>query len=384
MQTNIAPPPVTVNSAAQFLATSITTLSHTPAESVGNTPVLWVGDPYCRPQRGFWAKLEGNNPGGIKDRPALHMIRQARSSGLLAPGARIVESTSGTLGLGLALAGIAFRHPVTVVTDPGMEPLMVRLLRAYGADLEIVEAPHPQGGWQQSRRQHVQALLDEDPTAYCPDQYNNPHNVDAYRGLAHELIAQLGRVDTLVATVGTGGHSAGVGRELRRFLPDLNVVGVDAVGSSIFGQPASTRLMRGLGSSISPRNVDHDLFDEVHWVDPAQAVQGARSLASSHYCSGGWSVGAVATVARWLAHTRPPTERIVAIFPDGPQRYFDTVFNDDFCEKHGLIGAPLPDEPEEIATPTEKVVTGWTRCAKATGTNDATTPVPALAERGQR
>lgn len=385
MQTNIAPSPVPANSPAQFLATPITTVRHTLAEAVGNTPVLWVGEPYCRAQRGFWAKLEGNNPGGIKDRPALHMVQQARSSGLLVPGARIIESTSGTLGLGLALAGITFRHPVTVVTDLGMEPLIVRLLRAYGTDLEIVEAPHPQGGWQQARRQQVQALLDEDPTAYCPDQYNNPHNADAYRGLAHELIAQLGRIDTLVVSVGTGGHSAGVGRELRRFLPNLNVVGVDAVGSSIFGQPASSRLMRGLGSSISPRNVDHNLFDEVHWVDPSQAVQGARALASSHYCSGGWSVGAVATVARWLAHTRPSTERIVAVFPDGPQRYFDTVFNNEFCERHDLLSLPLPEEPEEIATPTERVVTGWTRCVKVTRNGDmATTPAPAPAERGRR
>ncbi|MFD7367352.1 PLP-dependent cysteine synthase family protein [Nocardiopsis alba] len=381
MRTNIAPTPVPAPSPAEFLAAPATTMRRTPAGAVGNTPVLWVGEPYCGPRRGFWAKLEGHNPGGIKDRPALHMIERARESGRLAPGGRIVESTSGTLGLGLALAGITFGHPVTVVTDTGMEPLMVRLLRAHGAEVDIVDTPHPRGGWQQARRERVRALLDADPTAYSPDQYNNPHNVEAYRGLAHELIAQLGRVDTLVASVGTGGHSAGVGRELRRFLPHLRVVGVDAVGSGIFGQPSGKRIMRGLGSSIVPGNVDHGLFDEVHWVDPARAVRTARTLAATHYCSGGWSVGAVATVARWLAHTRPITERVVAIFPDGPQRYFDTVYNDDYCRAHGLLEAPATEEPEEISTPSERVVTAWTRCAKVGETAECRTDT---VERGGR
>ncbi|WP_165643865.1 pyridoxal-phosphate dependent enzyme, partial [Mycobacteroides abscessus] len=78
---------------------------------VGNTPVLWVSEPFSTPGTGFWAKLEGHNPNGMKDRPALHMIEQARARGDLKPGAMIVESTSGTLGLGLALAGIIYRHP---------------------------------------------------------------------------------------------------------------------------------------------------------------------------------------------------------------------------------------------------------------------------------
>lgn len=99
-----------------------------PAQLVGNTPLLWIDQPFAQPGKGFFAKLEGRNPGGIKDRPALHMIRQARGRGDLLPGAPIVESSSGTLGLGLALAGQTYGHPVTVVTDPGMEPAVVRLL----------------------------------------------------------------------------------------------------------------------------------------------------------------------------------------------------------------------------------------------------------------
>ncbi|MFE1881990.1 PLP-dependent cysteine synthase family protein [Streptomyces diastatochromogenes] len=331
---------------------------------VGDTPVLWIGEPFTAAGRGFWAKLEGHNPGGIKDRTALYMVHAARGRGELRPGARIVESTSGTLGLGLALAGATFGHPVTVVSDTGMEPLMSGLLTAHGAEVEVVEAPHPTGGWQQARRHRVAELLAAHPGAWCPDQYNNPDNVAAYAPLARELAAQLGRVDTLVVSVGTGGHSAGIASVLRRHCPGLRVVGVDATGSTIFGQPAAPRLMRGLGSSIHPRNVAYGVFDEVHWVAAPEAVWAARRLARDHYATGGWSVGAVALVARWLARTRPAGERIVAGFPDGPQRYVGTVYDDAYCRAHDLLGRPPADDPDEIAHPGVRAVTRWTRCTR--------------------
>ncbi|MFE5537927.1 PLP-dependent cysteine synthase family protein [Streptomyces sp. NPDC056519] len=334
----------------------------TPAALVGDTPVLWVGEPFTAAGCGFWAKLEGHNPGGIKDRTALYMVATARDRGALRPGARIVESTSGTLGLGLALAGISYGHPVSLVTDPGMEAQVNGLLRAYGADVHTVTAPHPEGGWQLARRRRVAELLDAFPGAWCPDQYHNPDNVAAYRPLARELVAQLGRIDTLVVSVGTGGHSAGIGRVLRACFPSLRIVGVDTCASTLFGQPAGARLMRGLGSSIHPRNVAHELFDEVHWVAAPEAVWAARALARTQYATGGWSVGAVALVARWLARTSPASERIAAVFPDGPQRYVSTVFDDDYCRAHRLLGAEPADEPDEIAHPGDAVVTSWTRC----------------------
>ncbi|MGX7759231.1 PLP-dependent cysteine synthase family protein [Streptomyces angustmyceticus] len=335
-----------------------------PAQLVGNTPVLRVEEPFAPPGRGFFAKLEGANPGGIKDRPALHMVREARRRGDLALGAPIVESSSGTLGLGLALAGLTYGHPVTIVSDPGMEAAMLRLLISLGATIDQVAAPHPEGGWQTARRNRVAELLARAPGAYCPDQYHNPDNVAAYRPLATELIAQLGRIDVLVAAVGTGGHSAGTAAVLRETFPELTLIGVDAVGSTIFGQPAGPRLMRGLGSSIHPSNVDYAAFDEVHWVAPAEAVRACRQLARRHHTSGGWSVGAVALVAGWAARTRPAGTRIAAIFPDGPHRYLETVFNDAWCHGHHLLDGTPPDEPDEIADPAERMVDRWTRCTR--------------------
>ncbi|MCV7237405.1 PLP-dependent cysteine synthase family protein [Mycolicibacterium celeriflavum] len=329
---------------------------------VGHTPVLRIGAPFTASDRGFWAKLEGLNPGGMKDRPAMHMVQQARQAGALKPGGRIVESTSGTLGLGLALAGTVYGHPVTLVTDPGMEPIIQRMLTAYGSNVDLVTEPHPEGGWQQARRERVKQILAADETAWYPDQYNNPDNVDAYRGLALELQAQLGNVDVLVCSVGTGGHSAGVARVLREFNPAMELIGVDTVGSTIFGQPASPRLMRGLGSSIYPGNVDYGAFNEVHWVAPAEAVWACRTLAATHYASGGWSVGAVALVAGWAAHRYPAGVTIAAIFPDGPQRYFDTIYNDDFCRENGLLDATPPGRPAAIDHPDQRVVSSWTRC----------------------
>ncbi|MFE0510315.1 PLP-dependent cysteine synthase family protein [Streptomyces sp. NPDC058964] len=352
--------------AAHELPEPVGAAHRSPAGMVGNTPVLWIGEPLNPTGRGFWAKLEGFNPGGIKDRAGLHMVAAARRRGDLRPGAPVIESTSGTLGLGLALAGITYGHPVTLVTDPGMEPLMVHHLRALGAHVEVVTEPHPVGGWQEARRQRVAALLSCTPRAWCPDQYHNPDSVAAYAPLALELMVQLGRVDVLVAAVGTGGHSAGAGRVLRTFNPGLRLVGVDSVNSTVFGQPAGPRLMRGLGSSIHPGNVDHAAFDEVHWVAPGEAVRTCRRLARGHCASGGWSVGAVALVASWLARTEPARTRIAAIFPDGMHRYWDTVYSDEYCREHDLLGGRPADDPDEIVHCGERTVERWTRCVRVT------------------
>ncbi|MYZ34739.1 MULTISPECIES: PLP-dependent cysteine synthase family protein [unclassified Streptomyces] len=348
--------------------------------AVGNTPVLWVDEPFATAPDGFWAKLEGFNPGGIKDRAALYMVARALERGDLRPAAPIVESTSGTLGLGLALAGVLYGHPVHLVTDPGMEPIVERMLTAHGATLYTVDRPHPDGGWQEARRHKVAELMAAYPGAWCPDQYHNPDNVAAYAGLAGELADQLQRIDVLVCAVGTGGHSAGIARALRTRMPALRLVGVDTVGSTIFGQPARARLMRGLGSSIYPRNVDYRAFSEVHWVAPAEAVWSARRLAARQFATGGWSVGAVALVAGWLARTQPEGTRIAAVFPDGPHRYFDTVFNDDYCRTNGLLLAAEPTGPGVISRPDEAEVSRWTRCTTVTDPLSATTTTVAGAE----
>lgn len=329
---------------------------------VGGSPVAWVDCDLPLPHPGFWVKLEAVSVGGMKARAAVSMLAGARQRGDLRPGALVVESTSGTLGQGLALAAGAFGHPLALVVDDDLEQPMRALLTAHGAALEVVTSPDPVGGWQEARLQRVRQLLQDNPGAYWPDQYNNPDNVRGYQSLADELVAQVPPADILVCTVGTGGHSAGILSAIRRYWPDVRLVGVDSLGSTIFGQPARPRLMRGLGSSIYPRNVAYDWFHEVHWVGPRDAVATCRRLASTAQIAGGWSTGATALVAAWYARVEPGAH-VVTVLPDGPHRYLGTIYDDGWCLSRGLLGA-ASHMPVEICDPRHVEVTGWSRCTR--------------------
>ncbi|RZT87767.1 cysteine synthase A [Pseudonocardia sediminis] len=335
-----------------------------PRDLVGATPLLRVTGPLAGAHPGFWAKLEGLGPAGMKARAALSVLDAARRRGDLAPGAPVVESTSGSLGLGLALACTALRHPLVVVADRELDGPTRTLLRARGVRLEIVETPHPTGGWQQARLDRVARVLATEPGAYWPDQYSNPDNPAGYAPMVAELAGQCasgpGTPRVLVCSVGTGGHSAGLAAGLRRRWPDLRVVGVDAPNSSVFGPDPGPRVMRGLGSSIHPDNVDYAVFDEVHWVGPAEAAQACRALARHTFVTGGWSTGAVALVSAHVARTRGD-DRVLTVFPDGPERYASTIFDDAFCDRHGLFAAPAT-APVDVASPPRRVPAGWTRC----------------------
>ncbi|MEV7990356.1 PLP-dependent cysteine synthase family protein [Streptomyces sp. NPDC086077] len=352
-----------------------TTAVRTPArpellDLLGRTPLVRIGTELPGPHPGFWAKLEGLAAGGMKARAAVSMLLGARERGELRPGAPVVESTSGTLGLGLAFAGVALGHPVVLVGDTELEPSMRQLLRAHGVRLEIVDRPAARGGWQAARLARLRELLTGLPGAYWPDQYNNPDNTAGYASLAAELAVQLDHVDVLVCSVGTGGHSAGIVGPLRRHWPGLRLIGVDATGSTIFGQPDRPRVMRGLGSSIHPRNVAHDAFDEVHWIGPAEAVDSCRRLARGGFVTGGWSTGAVALVSAWAARVHPGAV-VATVFPDGPHRYLGTVFDDDFTTAHGIDPATAAPRPVEIQHPRATEATGWVRCTRVTAPLDS-------------
>lgn len=339
---------------------------------LGRTPLARVSVDLPCAQPGFWAKLEGLGAGGMKARAAVSMLLGARRRGELAPGAPVVESTSGTLGVGLAFAGQALGHPIVLVCDTELEPTMRQLLRTYGARVELVDRPEPEGGWQAARLRRLREVCATLPEAYWPDQYNNPDNTAGYASLAAELTAQLDHLDVLVCSVGTGGHSAGVIGPLRRHWPRLRLIGVDATGSTIFGQPARPRLMRGLGSSIHPRNVAYEAFDEVHWVGPGEAADCCRRLAEGNFVSGGWSTGAVALVAGWAARVDPGAV-VATIFPDGLHRYLHSVYDDDYTTAHGVTPV-APTRPVEIPYPQAVEATGWARCHRV---SDPLRTVPA-------
>jgi 2,3-diaminopropionate biosynthesis protein SbnA len=305
-------------------------------DTIGGTPLVRLV--HFAPDNGseVLVKLEGFNPAGsIKDRAAWFMIREAVRSGALRPGATIVESTSGNFGKSLAMIGAACGYHVVLVVDPKAPASMVRFAQAFGAEIEMVDQPDEDGGYQRPRIEHVQKLLAENPDAFCPDQYNNPDNPRAHREeTAREIAADAGTLDVLVAAVSTGGHISGLAGGLRSRFPGLHTVAVDAVGSSIFGYPFHSYAMRGLGLAWCPGNLDVEVVDSLHRVADHEAFAMCRVLAEREALLVGESGGAVLFAALHQAWTHPGS-RVVAVVPDSGLNYIDESFDEGWLIDRG-------------------------------------------------
>lgn len=313
------------------------------------------------------ALLELALPGAMKDRVALGILETARERGWLRPGGVIVESSSGTMAEGLARVGALMGHRVIVVTDPRIDALTRAKLRALGADLEVVSAPDPQGGWQQARLRRLRDVLARLPEAFWPGQYDNPGNAGAYAAVADRLWQTFeGRLDVLVGPVGSGGSLCGLAARLRSRLPRLRVVAVDAVGSGLFGQPDRPRLQSGHGNSVVPGNIRYQLIDEVHWLSDAEAFLGCRELALRTGIFAGGSSGAAYIVASWVAAGLAPGQHAVVIMPDRGDRYFETIYSDDYLTAHEL-NAPAAPAPARIVYGVE-VARRWSCASLPHGT----------------
>ncbi len=304
-----------------------------------------------------YGKLELLNPFGMKDRVARQAIWEAKRSGILREGAPIVETSSGTMALGVALVGTYLGHAVHIVTDPRIDPITLAKLRSLGAQVHVVERMNERG-WQGARLERLDQLMVQYPDAFWPRQYDNPANPAAYADLASELLDDLGTVDILIGSVGSGGSLCGTARVLREAMPHLRVVGVDSVGSVIFGQPDRPgRLQGGLGNSLVPKNVDHGQIDEVHWLNDEEAFAATLRLAASEQIFAGNSSGSVYAVAGWLSRQTPAGTRIVAILPDRGDRYAETIYNPSYREEKGVRNLHLPESPQEV--PYGTPVTSW-------------------------
>jgi cysteine synthase A len=332
-------------------------------DAIGHTPVVQLAAPTA-PGVAAFAKLELQNLFAMKDRVARQVVREARVNGVLAPGAPIIESSSGTMALGLALAGRALGHPVHIVTDPRIDPITLAKLRALGCEVHVVESMTG-AGWQSARLERLAVLRADHPGAFWPRQYANPQNPLAYAGLADELVADLGRVDVLVAAVGSGGSLCGTARALRRRQGGrLRVIGVDAVGSALFGQPdRPSRRQSGLGNSLVPANLDYAEIDEVHWLNDREAFTSTRELAREERIFAGNSSGSVYQVLRHLALEAEPGTRIVGILPDRGDRYAHTIYDDAYLAD--LDHLPVRRAPVHVAYGTE--VGAWS-CAAVPST----------------
>ncbi|HEU4881003.1 MAG TPA: pyridoxal-phosphate dependent enzyme [Longimicrobium sp.] len=280
--------------------------------------------------------------------PARFIIRKALEEGELRPGGLIAETTSGTFGLALAMVARLGGHPLTLVSDPAIEPPLRRRLEDLGATVHIVRRAGATGGFQQARLAVLERILEENPGSFCPRQYNNPHNPASYAPCAEQLANAAGPIDCLVGSVGSGGSVCGISSYLRLMSPELNVIGVDTHRSVIFGQSdaGSGRLLRGLGNSLMPRNVDHTAFEWVHWVGAAEAFRATRRLHREHALYMGPTSGAAYLVAeRWAREN--PDGLAAVVLPDEGYRYQDTVYDDAWLAEQGVALDGTDAEPVE-------------------------------------
>jgi len=303
-------------------------------DTIGNTPLvkLKISE---HSNSNVFGKLELQNPFGMKDRVAKHSLLKAKREGVLKSGVPIIESSSGTMACGLSLVGTYLGHDVHVVTDPRIDSITLSKLYSLGSIIHIVENMGDKG-WQGSRLEYLSRLLNDMPNAYWPKQYENADNPNSYKELAQELIQEIGKIDILVAPVGSGGCISGTARELKKYNHNLKVVAVDSIGSVIFGQPDNPkRIQGGLGNSIVAKNVDFQIIDQVHWLNNFEAFSATQKLANVEKIYAGNSSGSSYKVAEWLSKISKRGTNIVVIFPDRGDRYHNTVYNNDFLNKIG-------------------------------------------------
>ena len=260
-------------------------------ETIGNTPHIRINKLFGE-NANVWIKSEKGNPGGsIKDRIALAMIEDAEKSGDLAPGATIIEPTSGNTGVGLAMVAAIKGYKLILVMPESMSIERRRLMLAYGASLELTPKEKGMGG----AISKAQELIAQTPNSWMPQQFENPANIAVHVATtAKEIIADFPEgVDVLVTGVGTGGHITGCAKALKEAWPEMKVIAVEPALSPVIsgGQPGPHPI-QGIGAGFIPKNLDKDLLDGVIGVDADDAREMGRRSAAQEGMLVGLSSGA--------------------------------------------------------------------------------------------
>ena len=294
---------------------------------IGRTPLLEL----CRleQEQGLKAKvlvkLEKYNPGGsVKDRVALNMIDDAEQKGLLKPGAAIIEPTSGSTGIGLAVIAAVRGYRTIIVMPDSMSVERQMLMKAYGA--EVVLTPGAQG--MTGSIQKAQELAREIPGSFIPGQFDNPANPAAHLDSTGPEIWEDtdGQVDLFVAGVGTGGTITGTGRYLKDKKPSVKVVAVEPAASPLLSEgKAGPHPLQGIGANFVPSILDTGVYDEIVTVSGDEAYTACREAARKEGILVGITAGAAIHTAVELAK-RPENagKTIVALLPDTGERYLST------------------------------------------------------------
>jgi cystathionine beta-synthase len=313
---------------------------------IGWTPLVRLNRVTADLRAEVWAKLEFLNPmGSVKDRIARYMIEKAEREGRLKPGDLILENSSGSTALGLALMAIQKGYRLKVVVRDRISPEKSGQLEALGVEVFKVDSTlppeHPD-----SYNNITPRLARETPGCFFPDQHNNRDNNQAhYLTTGPEIWEQMeGRIDYLVAGMGTGGTIGGTARFLKEKDPKIRVVAVDPVGSIFYdyfrtGQRTEPKpyLVEGLGDEFVIGTADFTVLDDMVRVSDRDAFHTARELVKREGILAGGSSGAALWAVRQVAKELPEGTRVVTIFPDGSVRYLSTIFNDGWMKAQGLL-----------------------------------------------
>ena len=299
----------------------------TVTELIGHTPLL-AAKSFARTHdlhANLLVKLEYFNPAGsVKDRIAIAMIEQAEREGKIAPGATLIEPTSGNTGIGIASVAAAHGYRAILTMPETMSVERRNLLRAYGAEIVLTDGAQGMKG----AIARAEQLQKEIPNSFIPSQFENPANPAVHERTTGPKIWEDtdGKVDAFVAGVGTGGTVSGVGRYLKSKKPSIHVVAVEPTDSPVLsgGKPGPHKI-QGIGAGFIPVTLDTKVYDEIIQVKNEDAFAYGREFARREGALVGISSGAALAAAVELAH-RPDFagKTIVVLLPDGGDRYLST------------------------------------------------------------
>ena len=281
-----------------------------------------------------YLKLEGHSlTGSIKIKAAVSMLTKLERDGRLSPGGAVIESSSGNLGLALAMACAVKGYRFTCVSDPNISPLTAKMIRAYGAELIVVDSRDSNGGYLGVRLERIKDMMVKDPKLVWTNQYENFQNVKAhYETTGTRILEALKSVDFVFVGAGTTGTLGGVSQYIRRNSPKTKIIAVDSVGSVTFGFPASKRHIPGLGTSHPPKIKSESEFDDLILIEESHTIQTCHYLARRGLLIGG-STGTVVCAVHHYSNRIPSGATVAAISPDFGDRYIDTIYDLDWIRE---------------------------------------------------